>query len=64
MLFLNILPTLIGFTVFQRKLFWIFQGYFTVQLSRLFFVVSRDNFYILAQLFAFVNNFFYFFVNP
>ena len=51
---------LLTFPPYQAKTLRIFQGCFTVQLSRLFFVVSSDNFYILSQSFAFVNNFFIF----
>ena len=44
------------------KLFRIFQGCFTVQLSRFFAVVLiSSNFYIISLLLKFVNNFFYFF---
>ena len=56
------------FTVFKGqflefKLFRIFQGCFTVQLSMFFVVVSlvRRNFYKISHLFLFVNNFFKFF---
>ena len=48
---------LLTFPPYQAETLRIFQGCFTVQLSRLFFVVSSDNFYILSQSFAFVNNF-------
>ena len=44
------------------KLFRIFQGCFTVQLSRFFAVVLiSSNFYIISLLFKFVNNFFIYF---
>ena len=45
------------------KLFRIFQGCFTVQLSRFFAVVLvlSSNFYIISLLLKFVNNFFIYF---
>ena len=44
------------------KLFRIFKGCFTVQLSRFFAVVLiSSNFYIISLLFKFVNNFFIYF---
>ena len=42
------------------KLFRIFQGCFTVQLSRFFAVLSQISFIILSKLLSFVKNFFYF----
>ena len=54
----------------ENKVFWkilvffrIFQGCFTVQLSRFFAVVFvlSSNFYIISLLFKFVNNFFIYF---
>ena len=53
----------------ENKVFWkilvffrIFQGCFTVQLSRFFVVVLiSSNFYIISLLFKFVNNFFIYF---
>ena len=53
----------------ENKVFWkilvffrIFQGCFTVQLSRFFAVVLiSSNFYIISLLFKFVNNFFIYF---
>ena len=42
------------------KLFRIFQGCFTVQLSRFFTVLSQISFIILPKLLPFVKNFFYF----
>ena len=51
-------------TVFWKILvfFRIFQGCFTVQLSRFFAVILiSSNFYIISLLFKFVNNFFIYF---
>ena len=49
---------------FHRELLrcsqWIFQGYFTVQLSKFFVRCLCDSFYILSKAFVFVNNFFIF----
>ena len=47
----------------DTRLFRIFQGCFTVQLSRFFAVVLvlSSNFYIISLLFKFVNNFFIYF---
>ena len=47
----------------DTRLFRIFQGCFTVQLSRFFAVVFvlSSNFYIISLLFKFVNNFFIYF---
>ena len=46
----------------DTRLFRIFQGCFTVQLSRFFAVVLiSSNFYIISLLFKFVNSFFIYF---
>ena len=46
----------------DTRLFRIFQGCFTVQLSRFFAVVLiSSNFYIISLLLKFVNNFFIYF---
>ena len=46
----------------DTRLFRIFQGCFTVQLSRFFAVILiSSNFYIISLLFKFVNNFFIYF---
>jgi len=60
MSFLNVLSGFHQFCVSTDSL-WIFQGYSTVQLSRLSCYLLRDNFYILSCSLAFVNNFFSFF---
>ena len=60
--FCSILLPGCAFALRWQKSLWIFQGYFTVQLSRFFVSLLFSNFYILSFIKCFVNNFFYFFL--
>ena len=56
----RVLVSFLSNVLVRKIIFIIFQGCFTVQLSR-FFAVICDSFYILSKAFLFVKNFFIFF---